>query len=244
MKITGAIIELTNNCNYNCVMCPNNKQTRKRGIMSWHTFKTIIDSIGEVEYINFNMLGESLFDKNLVKKIKYARKKHLRANLIIHTNASLPIKDLANSQINQIIVSFYGHDKESYKKIHGVDKFDEVLKNIRSVKSDKISIICNHIKGINNPKKVKDLFKEYKFMSYPTHTFAGGVDTPGQEKDCEMMKEIGVFLWNGDVTTCCMDYDGKNVFGNINKKPLSEILEDLNKAELPVCKTCSLGRLE
>jgi len=243
MRLNGIIIETTNICNYNCIMCPNSKQTRYKGIMDWHTFKNIINAINKVKYINFNMLGESLFDKDLVKKINYARKIHKNARLMLHTNASLPISNLVNSPINEVIVSFYGHNKASYKKLHGIDNFDRVLENIKKIKSDKISIICNYIKGVNDPKKVEELFKGYRFMSYPIHTFAGGVDLEGQEKDCEIMKGILVFLWNGDVTTCCMDYDGKNVFGNINHKPLFEIMEDLKEKELPVCKTCSLGEM-
>jgi hypothetical protein len=32
-------------------------------------------------------------------------------------------------------------------------------------------------------------------------------------------------LWNGDVTTCCKDYDGKNVFGSAAKTSLAAILD-------------------
>ena len=32
-------------------------------------------------------------------------------------------------------------------------------------------------------------------------------------------------LWNGDVTTCCKDYDGKNVFGSAATRPLAAILD-------------------
>ncbi len=241
MKIHGVIIELTNKCNYNCIMCPNSKQTREKGIMSMKTFKKIIDSV-EPGYVNFNMLGESLIDKNLIDKIEYARKKHPTPNFTIYTNASLPIGDLINSSINLVCVSFYGHDRETYKKIHRIDNFDKVLKNIKDVLKDKIIILCNHIKGMNNPERVRELFRGYRFISYPIHTFAGGIDLEGREKDCEIMKGILVFHWNGDVTTCCMDYDGKNVFGNINKKPLIKIMEDFHKAKSPVCETCSIGK--
>lgn len=37
--------------------------------------------------------------------------------------------------------------------------------------------------------------------------------------------EVSV-LWNGDVVLCCYDYDGFNVIGNINSKPLKEIWKD------------------
>ena len=33
---------------------------------------------------------------------------------------------------------------------------------------------------------------------------------------CSFLPINGVFLWNGDITTCCFDFDGDNVFGSIN----------------------------
>lgn len=42
---------------------------------------------------------------------------------------------------------------------------------------------------------------------------------------CDGMRgHIGI-LWNGDVTTCCKDYDGMNVMGNVSRQSISEILE-------------------
>lgn len=60
--------------------------------------------------------------------------------------------------------------------------------------------------------------------------------------------DFGV-LWNGDVTLCCMDYDGQLKVGNIQETPLEEVLQGqaaqdlrasmLGKLPLPtVCQTC------
>ena len=32
-----------------------------------------------------------------------------------------------------------------------------------------------------------------------------------------------VVLWNGDVTCCCMDFDGKRVMGNLQKQKMRDI---------------------
>lgn len=59
--------------------------------------------------------------------------------------------------------------------------------------------------------------------NYQTYSkaFIGGCDT--------FRRHFGI-LANGDVTTCCLDYNGENVLGNLHNQQLSEIL-DLDKVK-------------
>jgi radical SAM protein with 4Fe4S-binding SPASM domain len=41
---------------------------------------------------------------------------------------------------------------------------------------------------------------------------------------CDAMKNHIVILANGDVTTCCYDYEGRNVFGNAKTNDMMEII--------------------
>lgn len=41
-----------------------------------------------------------------------------------------------------------------------------------------------------------------------------------------------VILWNGDVTLCCMDYDGRLVVGNVRDRSLESVLTDGNSNNL------------
>lgn len=60
-----------------------------------------------------------------------------------------------------------------------------------------------------------------------------------------------VILWNGDITVCCVDLEGKIIVGNIlkennfNKIWQSEKYNQIRKAvlrhELSICKNCSIG---
>ena len=62
-------------------------------------------------------------------------------------------------------------------------------------------------------------------------------------------KDFGV-LWNGDVTLCCMDYDGQLKVGNIQEESIESVMQgeaanNLRASMLgrhplaPVCKTCT-----
>jgi len=69
-------IEITNLCNTNCVICPHDKMTRPRGVMSFELFKKIVDqSVGRIKEINLQWLGEPAVVKNYADYFKYAREK-------------------------------------------------------------------------------------------------------------------------------------------------------------------------
>ncbi|WP_243438157.1 radical SAM/SPASM domain-containing protein [Fundidesulfovibrio soli] len=83
-------------------------------------------------------------------------------------------------------------------------------------------------------------------------TSKGGRFHHGLVGACDGMRgHIGV-LWNGDVTTCCKDYDGRNVMGNVCAQPLGDILSGPEATRFrklmrwcvlptPYCRVCRGG---
>ena len=71
--------EITTKCNYNCIICPRDKLTRKIETMSLGLFKELLDKImsetDQYNTISFPGLGEPLLDKTFDKKIEYAKRK-------------------------------------------------------------------------------------------------------------------------------------------------------------------------
>ena len=49
-----------------------------------------------------------------------------------------------------------------------------------------------------------------------------------------LRKELGIVLWNGDLTACCIDYEGYGIFGNI----FDENVLDLKPTPFSLCQTC------
>jgi hypothetical protein len=63
------------------------------------------------------------------------------------------------------------------------------------------------------------------------------------------MRDHFAVLHNGDVTLCCMDYDGKTAVGNLHERTLAEVLASPELGEIvdgfrryrvvhPYCKKC------
>lgn len=57
---------------------------------------------------------------------------------------------------------------------------------------------------------------------------------------CDGMSGHCGILYNGDVTTCCKDYDGKNVFGNVGAANLVAILDSREGRRLRRSLACCL----
>ena len=69
-----------------------------------------------------------------------------------------------------------------------------------------------------------------------------------QDNICTWWLRSSVILWNGDVSICCYDYDGKYVAGNVFKtgsfrniyknKKYCELRNGIIKKKLSICRTC------
>lgn len=143
-------IEPTNMCNYNCVMCPRDKHTRKHGVMDMGLYKRVIDEVvpmgaKQITLVNF---GEPFIDYSLADKIHYANQKGLRTYTV--TNGSLmhkkdtsefardknisKIEAAAQAGLTELRLSFYGTTKERYENIMRGGNFETVVENLKLLK--------------------------------------------------------------------------------------------------------------
>ena len=70
---------------------------------------------------------------------------------------------------------------------------------------------------------------------------------PINSTGCLFHDKNGVILWNGDITVCCYDYDGKHVFGNVSESGYGQVLNSIPKEakwknmetkQLDICQYC------
>lgn len=238
-------IELTNNCNLRCIMCPRNKMTRPRGYMNFDLFKKIIDQSYEyTELIDLDLFGESLTHPDLIQMIEYCKSRNL--NTMVSTNLT-PINDkmseeIIKSGLDAIIFSLDGATKETYEKIRIGADYDQAVHNIETFLEKKRRLGSETPYTIVQMVYMKDTTKEAEaFINKWEKTSVNVVRlkpffTLDREKSymsalsfdttyapCIMLWRKLTVFWNGTVGPCCNDYDMGYVLGNLNFQSVNEI---------------------
>ena len=128
-------IEMTNSCNQKCSFCPTGISTnpRKKGMMAFETFKTLVDQLYGTEQLQFAGYGEPFLNKDLERCLAYAVEN--TANKIeIYTNLGATtrerMKDVVKIAPQRMIISLDAMDPETFSRYKRVDQFDQVKENI------------------------------------------------------------------------------------------------------------------
>ena len=106
------LIENTNCCNAQCVMCPRETLTRKRGFMEFGLFEKIMKELSGASrkpVVHLHGFGEPLLDALLPERIKLAKTCGIKQTYIV-TNASLLFPETAR----KIITCGIGHDEDQF----------------------------------------------------------------------------------------------------------------------------------
>lgn len=239
-------IEVTNNCNLNCIMCNNNRMKRKRGYMSIDTYKKIIDETAEVQpttRIWLDFYGEALLAGwKLYYMIDYAKKKGL-TNVCINTNGTLMKKEYAemliDSRVDYISLDCDGFSKQVYESIRVNGNRDVFYKNVeyllqyRNMKNSKTIIDIKIIEMEENEEEIDDIVKYWKDKGAWTAVRRRSEWVGNKKNDKPLLTEgrimcghaIGTaaITWDGIMAGCAWDYDLDIPCGDINKKTIKDI---------------------
>mgnify|MGYP001162620716 CR=1 FL=1 len=129
-------LELTNTCNFRCLMCPtgNLSQRRNTGFMEDSIYYRILDEIKEHKTpIRFIRWGEPTTHPKLVEFTRAAKESGVMCHL--NTNGSYldgqRIDELLRIPLDSIKFSFQGVDRKSYQEMRNIDFFDELMSTIK-----------------------------------------------------------------------------------------------------------------
>lgn len=237
--------EVTTKCNYNCMICPREKLTRKLETMEFDNFKFLLDRIikevDQYTVCTFSGFGEPFLDPTLMEKIKYARQRKMEVLLL--TNASLltveKFKLLDGLGVSSIRVSFYGDSPGIYNKMHNIkhkgqfEMIKERLVEICRIKTTtKVLFTYNVQEGINR----SDTEHWIKFWSdkadllevWKPHNWVDGktyrVVQRQKQKTCGRPWKTPLQVQvDGTVNMCCFDFNGQLTLGDLKTQTLQEI---------------------
>ncbi len=244
---TEVRIEVSTRCNYNCIICPRDKFTRKKETMSFELFKYILDKIisetSQYRVLTLPGMGEPLLDDGIDEKIIYAREHGFKV-LLLTNGARLTVekfKRLEDIGIDSIRVSLYGNSPETYATIHGLKDlgaFQRIKENITEIsrikKTAEIILTYNVVAEYNEStlnswiefwKDKVDLLEVWR-----PHNWVDGknyrivshdkLKTCGRPFNSPLQVQV-----DGTVNMCCFDFNGKLLLGDLKSQSLNEIFE-------------------
>jgi radical SAM protein with 4Fe4S-binding SPASM domain len=240
-------IELTNYCNLNCLWCAGSGE-REKGYMDLDTFTTILDHLSSypiiVHEIHLYNVGESLLHPDFCKFVEFLGKLKKKPKIVLVTNATLlsdSIMDciITSKGIDVIQFSVDGGTKETFEWLRRGAKWDDTInkinrfleKNDKTIKTGLITIDM----GAHFSEEFKKIIEKVDIFDFrPPHDWTGHEEMKEfnykrtfNPHPCWHIQNNLVILWNGDVTVCCADLQGRGIFGNI----LVQKIEDLWKGE-------------
>ncbi len=251
-------IENTNRCGYHCVFCPRELHVRTQGVMSVEDLALILDRLspqhrGSVDLHGF---GEPLLDEFLITKAAMVRARWPETRIRIYSTLGVRhspelMARLAESEIDEINVSLYGHDAESYQAIHGRDRWDEAHANLHDLTNalektgGKLRVVVRRTPvhdeedfGDNQPERREAMETQLAgqgvagFVERSLHNYGRGraYNEPGRQSVCSvtwgLRKRILQITWDLNVIPCAFDFNGDVKLGNLRHQTLDQIFGD------------------
>jgi radical SAM protein with 4Fe4S-binding SPASM domain len=258
--LSGAVVvefEVTNKCNADCIMCPNGIMKRQVAHMNLDLFKRIVDEIAaeKLPLIRFVFagIGEPTIDPHLPERIRYLKEKIPAVPVQLTTNASLlterKAKDLIESGLDRVIVSFNGTSKETYEAVMGNMVYEKTMENLLRFlslrKNGKPHVTLSCVRLDVNAKDfahLEDFWREkgvqvdgYKTpipfnrggdrITYSSKWSMPKPTAPRHFYPCRMMGENLLIHPNGTVVLCFVDFEETKVMGQFGKDSLRQILK-------------------
>jgi MoaA/NifB/PqqE/SkfB family radical SAM enzyme len=262
-------IESTNICNAKCTFCPRDEMHRRQGIMAFDLFTKIVDECVElgITHVRVHNYGEPFIDRTLVDKVRYAKEKGI-AEVGMISNGSLITEDVGRKMIeaglDAINISVDASGKDVFESTRIGLNYDKVIANIERLVRLRTEL------GKRRPKLILSFVRQHNsadeqaFIEHwkniadkvhitDLHNWAGTLNTESDVNyPCYRPWLTFTVLWDGRVSLCCADFDGRTILGNLNTSTIRDIwnaapYRDVRRQHLEsggpdICRSCDLPR--
>jgi hypothetical protein len=262
-------IESTNICNARCVFCPRDEMKRRQGVMDADLYRKVVDDCAAlgIRHVRLHNYGEPFVDRNLTGKVAYAKQRGI-AEVGVISNGSLIDEQVAQGVIeaglDAINISVDASGREVFERTRVGLKYDTVIANIERIVRIKREQRRTHPKLILSFVRQDNSQEEQAFIEHwgavadkihvtDLHNWAG---TLNHESDvrypCYRQWLTFTVLWDGRVSLCCADFDGRVVLGDMRTSSIREVWESetyrtvrrehLESGGPAICRSCDLPR--
>jgi radical SAM protein with 4Fe4S-binding SPASM domain len=253
-KLTTVYLELTNDCNLNCKMCPFRLDPRKTGYMSWSLFTSCVNQLSKIGLKNLwlHFGGESLLHPNFKDCMKYAiyHRDHGKIqNASLITNGMLFNQSMADLVVD-LKVDSIGFSIDGIGQVNDNirvgSKYSVVERNIKYLirrrgKSKKPEVFLSMTDYGKTKEQEMDVYREWapvvdgisicpRIFNDGTvdnqDAFFRGHKSVKPPAFCSSPFETMVVSWNGQIAACCVDTSFKAELGDTTRESLKQIWKD------------------
>jgi len=239
-------LELTNNCNFQCVMCPNGRglMKRKKGFMDYELFERIVDEMApHVQTIVLHIWGESLLHPKIFDMIKYCQKYNVKTELSTNTSLlnEIVTRKILDSGLDTIYLCVDGVTKKTYEQVRKTGDYEKAVKNVedflrlkKETKNKKPFINLQIIIMEETKDEIEKFKKQWsvegvdKINLKPLDTWGGqipdinnlgirSIEKPMKRFHCPNLWYHAHIYWDGTLVCCDRDFDAKYPLGRVDE---------------------------
>lgn len=262
-------IESTNLCNAKCVFCPRDDMHRRQGVMAMDLFTKIVDECAAlgITHVRVHNYGEPFLDRRLVEKVRYAKQRGI-AEVGMISNGSLITEELARGMIDAgldaINISVDASGKETFERTRVHLSYDTVIGNIRALARlrqelgrKRPKLILSFVRQGNTADE-QAFIEEWRSVAdkihiTDLHNWAGTLNAQSDVRfPCYRLWLTFTVLWDGRVSLCCADFDGRHILGDLRTSTIREIWnspgyravrrQQLQNGGPEICRSCDLPK--
>lgn len=262
-------IESTNICNAKCVFCPRDEMHRRQGIMDMDLYQKVVDECAAlgIKHVRVHNYGEPFLDRQLVEKVRYAKERGI-AEVGMISNGSLIDETVARGMIeaglDAINISVDAGGKEVFESTRVNLEYDTVIGNIKTLVRLRKELGRTHPKLILSFVRQSNSADEQAFIREWTgvadkihitdlHNWAGTLSPRSDVKfPCYRLWLTFTVLWDGRVSLCCADFDGRHVLGDLRTSTIAQVWnspayravrrQHLKSGGPEICRSCDLPK--
>lgn len=260
-------IEINDSCNLNCAMCETKKADRgRKGLMDLDKFREGVEKLCArgMRSTNLHTLGDPIANRNLRSYLEILRDNNVYLTnfstnglmLKRHLDTLFEFRD----NIGTMRFSIDAATKPTYERIRVGGTFEGLHENLiafteRNAKStNPFTINVSAVVSADNYHELAMIPHVFSYVApatsfsfgmlstqAPTHAYFNKFNLFGENfqvrQPCNRNWRSLFVLKNGDMTTCCQDYHGDIIFGNLFEDNVdeaynSDFMKGVRKAHL------------
>ncbi len=228
--LSSVNLELTNHCNLRCTICPvNTTMRRAKGYMDPDLFRRVIDDNPQLDFVLAFQWGEPLLHPHFFELVRYAADRGVRTMITSNGTHLTPENrtKLLECGLERLTFSVDG-DHATHMAIRNYD-LDVLRRDVESLVRERdacgapLKIDVSMVVDGATESALDTYFADWKGLADRVQAIPRMVAERRTTPCRELWRGTLVVLWDGRVTTCCVDSEGLLTVGDANSERLSDV---------------------